>query len=930
MAGNVIKNTYFGGTTDASTVEGNIVNTLEDVTYGSYYGGNYYGLDPEKEQLGQKVGSVNGNITNNLTNVTITGNYTGGNGSNEVASGLTNGKNIGSVAGTITNNITSSNINGTFYAASLSGGPKSGYETGTIGAVTTNIKDSYVNWVCVSGGGLISKINGDVNLVLENSKVNELYHNSGAYVGGNVNITLIDTAVQTNYFYAGVGNYGGYGDYGIAGDINVSLEGTSSVAGNVNLGAPSSSTTTGNATLTLKDSAKVNGSIYGRTANKTFGGNVTLNFDSYTGNARNVSGFDKINVSADSSVKLDSIVANDFGKMATDVKGNLNVGSFVVENQVIEKATDGKYTSINAVYLKNSGTTKIDNLSFKNNTVKLEQTNLKQDGGNISGVFAYVTAGDLSVSGNISNNSFAATGESVGTTGAMPVYGALFYTSGDAEKSITVSNSTVSNNTSTSYYNVQGGVFALDGNGATTLKVENSTFSNNGTILTGTEYGVMGGVISSIASNKTIIFNDTTFDSNYAKAVASTARFTGGGVAYLGQANVTFNDVVFTNNYVDASYWTAGGAIFANNNTTLNFNVTKDAAFVGNYAKIDGEMSDEFGGFAMLHSNATANFDVAKDATLTIGDGIAGYDSIASRQSSVEINKLGAGTMTVNSSMEYYTGTLNVKEGTMNVNNGLGASAINISEGANLGLRVNGANTLSNADLTLSNNGTIILSAGSKLESNKGYAIAANSAITNFGNVKAYGGTFANGNFTVGAKTSTSTSALTSEAAKVASATTLTITDDTTGKAEEATLVKEVSIATESNAAEVSVNHAEAIDFTKDEFSSAGMDALALDNILTAWTFNVDGVTSDNTVVLSFMLGEGFDMNSISIWHRGDNGIWEDFSKLVDGKSYVDGVFSFIATGFSDYALTTVPEPSTYALIFGSLALAFVAYRRRK
>ncbi len=44
----------------------------------------------------------------------------------------------------------------------------------------------------------------------------------------------------------------------------------------------------------------------------------------------------------------------------------------------------------------------------------------------------------------------------------------------------------------------------------------------------------------------------------------------------------------------------------------------------------------------------------------------------------------------------------------------------------------------------------------------------------------------------------------------------------------------------------------------------------------------------------------------------------------VDTGSYDDVSYNYV------YSLVTVPEPSTYALIFGALALSFVAYRRRK
>ncbi len=339
MAGTVINNKYYGGSTDASDVNGNIINNLdggtEGITYGTYYGGNYYGMNPEKEELGQKAGDVLGDITNNLTNVTITGHYIGGNGNNDVSwSNFENGVNIGGVTGTITNNITNSSINGTFYAANLSGGPKTGYENGTIGALNTNITNSYVNWLCISGGGLINNISGNVNTVVKGSNINELYHNSGIYIGGDCNISFINSNVNTNYFYAAPSSHAGYTDNKIKGNLNVSLSGTSSVNGNLHMGAPSKNATVdGNVILTLTDTASVAGTIYGKEGNK-FGGQTILNIGTsdagYNGTkALSVSNFDTINVAETSKVTFASFDTSKNAQVL-NVKGSVTTSDKVI------------------------------------------------------------------------------------------------------------------------------------------------------------------------------------------------------------------------------------------------------------------------------------------------------------------------------------------------------------------------------------------------------------------------------------------------------------------------------------------------------------------------------------------------------------------------------------------------------------------------
>jgi len=99
-------------------------------------------------------------------------------------------------------------------------------------------------------------------------------------------------------------------------------------------------------------------------------------------------------------------------------------------------------------------------------------------------------------------------------------------------------------------------------------------------------------------------------------------------------------------------------------------------------------------------------------------------------------------------------------------------------------------------------------------------------------------------------------------------------------------------------------------------------------------TLQVYGFTTDMTlavdeaVLLSFFVGEGLNAENFEFWHR-DDGVspWTLLDPNV--ASYVDGWVNFTVDGFSDYALT-IPEPQTYALIFGALAFAGVVVRRRR
>jgi autotransporter-associated beta strand protein len=128
---------------------------------------------------------------------------------------------------------------------------------------------------------------------------------------------------------------------------------------------------------------------------------------------------------------------------------------------------------------------------------------------------------------------------------------------------------------------------------------------------------------------------------------------------------------------------------------------------------------------------------------MTIGNGATGYDSIASENSTAIINKTGAGSLVVNSSMQYFTGALNVNDGTMEANKGLGAKAINIANGAILGLQINGNNTLSNSSLVFTNNGTLILT--SKVGLAEGDYTVSVANIADYGTTKTYGGIIVTG-----------------------------------------------------------------------------------------------------------------------------------------------------------------------------------------
>lgn len=224
--------------------------------------------------------------------------------------------------------------------------------------------------------------------------------------------------------------------------------------------------------------------------------------------------------------------------------------------------------------------------------------------------------------------------------------------------------------------------------------------------------------------NKVIISNST-FNGNKIESTDNHAGINAAskaGAVMIKGTNVTFNDVAFNDNVASGGSQAQGmgGAIYLDStaNTAYHdnvyrvlkasatFNVTQDTTYAGNKASgVDASYSDTYGsyaktggGFMYMDRGSEANFNVADGVTLKIGkDGEtdANTDSIASaiRGSNAEygentINKQGLGTLTVNGSMNGYHGDLNVKEGTMNINQSLAGDAkISVSDGATLNLK---------------------------------------------------------------------------------------------------------------------------------------------------------------------------------------------------------------------------------------------------
>lgn len=346
--------------------------------------------------------------------------------------------------------------------------------------------------------------------------------------------------------------------------------------------------------------------------------------------------------------------------------------------------------------LINSGSSKlvVSNSKFLNNTAATSN----------GSVYSSIMEGkNIEVSGS----EFIGNSASMNAaSGNFMVYGVVSSVRG--ANVATFDNVKFDSNSASSSYRVQGGVLQVSAGG--TLNITNSSFTNN---TAEAQNKARGGAIENY--NGVLNIADTVFENNSVSnsTVLGTLRGAFGGAIYTSESNAitTLTDVSFIGNSANKGY---GGAVCVEGGSTLNLKVQKNAVFSGNYAtNSSGEKVDASGGFLYMTESSKVNFDVSEGAVLTVGDGTAGYDSFAATKSSNSvITKIGAGEMVVNSSMTNYKSDLNVNEGSMTVNGGLGANVLTVASGASF--VSTGAFDI--GTLAVSSNGKISLAEGSTFD----------------------------------------------------------------------------------------------------------------------------------------------------------------------------------------------------------------------
>lgn len=926
----------YGADGVGGTVNGNTTISVKDATVNNIFGSNYAYNNADETKFGgingniaitvagdSKVGQIRGGINTNRqeseaiakekmvlggnVNVNVKGNAVVGDGKVAI---LGAGGSYGSVKEHVSINISeNATVKGDVFAGANSVDNDSSENLPYVGTNTyLSVNDNATvdgnlfggsrrfgvvknnTSVSVNGGTVTGSVygGGQQGSTVEGMTVvraNGGVINGDIYGGGrNGGVVNKQTYVQTYEGATVAGNVYGGGDNGtVNGYTQIEIYGNSDIKGDIYGGGKGAdSKVLGSSSIRFVSNSNFTGTVDGAgqdggtvagTRRLTFGGwQEGKKWDGdFNGKIKNINEVVLTNGSNVSNLRFDMTEPMSFGGLGTlEVITNL----------------DGK--NIDSTYLVNVlGSSPLDitfrDSKFSGNTID----------NNSYGVFLHWGAGKMAFDGTIIENNTITRNDD-----EKRIQGILYYNgSGSGE----VVNTVLKNNTVSAMQVQSSGVFAyqqdLDISGS--QFIGNKSIGSNGSKLTnGAVY-----VENQSDTAKTVNISDTLFDGNSAENTGDASMGKGGALAVVKRfkegetrgkgVEVVLNDAAFTNNSAGM-----GGAIYVGGET-LTLNATKSATFSGNTATSGGFLYMD-NGEAGSTASAKVSLNVADGATLTIGTTTGGAsDSIAGVESAT-LSKLGAGSLNVNGSMADFKGSLIVSAGVMNANNGIGAKSVSIANGATLGVAL-GNGALENA--SVENNGTLSLKRGT-------LADGATFELSNYrgeGAVKAYGGILSDETtFTAGKSESFVSSPITvgtgeNDVQTVKFGDKLALDFDVAGLGKSALTVNAIKESTDLN-------------------GIAG-------SVLAAYDVDLTDNSNDYTVVFSAYVGEIEAADALVAWHKGKDGVWTRLDTSID---YADEIASIVVDGFGSYAFSQVPEPATYAAIFGALALAFAAYRRRK
>lgn len=415
---------------------------------------------------------------------------------------------------------------------------------------------------------------------------------------------------------------------------------------------------TGGSDILAKTAVKISGSTFKDNQSTNAGGAVTLWQDG----------------SKDSTALAHSISGSTFSGNSANLGG-----AVALMNQMAFDKKDGPTLSERNTYQENT--------ALKGGAVYVEGSVFASKNDDFTNNKAISTKSENSFGGAIyvgNNGSLTVENGSFNTNESGHMGGALFVT---GEGSVKMTDVTFDGNTSG-----YGGAAMFNGHHDN----EANLGSVNKASITATNVKYLNNNASK-AGGGLWLYTKTKYEQTGGSFVGNKANQMAGAVFVKG-AEAVFTDVLFENNVVrNENAVVAGGAVYVdpvkNSNVpggtvpaSAKFVITKDMTYSGNNA-IGKEETNEntygyllgtSGGFLLLDRGSSATFDIHENATLTIGkeeDAAANMDSIASAYPdkndptmvSASITKTGLGTLLINSDMNKYFGTLDVKAGRFDV-----------------------------------------------------------------------------------------------------------------------------------------------------------------------------------------------------------------------------------------------------------------------
>ena len=847
------------------------------------------------------------------------------------------------------------------------------------GSVMENGADITVDGVNVgyltAGAAEGGVVNGDINVLVKSGEVSAVYGGLGGVHTGKTTITVEGGKVGT----VAIGDY--YGGK-VNGDMILNVNGgeITQVYG-ANYRASSE---------TAADFNGVNGNVQinvsGGTVKNIRGGiNTDHPGDVATAQSKMVlNGNVEINVSGNANISIDndedreSILA--VGGSHASVNGNtvVNISDNATVEGIIAMGGSRNNAAVKSTFLNVSGGTLGGDIyagALKAATV-LENTNITISGGTVNGdIYGGGGRADTVVKGNSNITLVGSTAQINGT-----IYG------GGKDGGIVEGVKTLNIGTADTAYN--GGTLKVRDfdeiavKGGTNAKIESLEFNQTGAVVSGVT--VADGASLVVEGDITRNYNDITNSDSLVAGInggnatvngtvktvidgANTklAKFYGGnggnqktgpipnGVSTVGAVDITVNngtisdfvlgsgamhsdvlgnvDIKINGGYVAEIY---GGACGANIGGDIN--ITVNGGKVGNVVGgscgsgegirkdgiVGGSTNVVIGGDAVITGNVYGGGwsdgekwrDTVKGSTnitlkdnATVGGEI--YGGSMGGTGTIE----GSKNLHIGTTDSAYTGSSALKVADfqkINIVNGSAEFAsytqaaegtlITVFEKGKLAMSLNSESQFSNT--SLENAGEVAFKRG-RLADNASVTLKRYSGS---GKVSAFGGTFADGVFTAGKSESFVSSAITvgtgaNDVQTVKLGDKLALDFNVAGLGESALTVNAIKASTDLN-------------------GIAG-------SVLAAFDVDLTDNGNDYTVVFSAYVGAIEDADALVAWHKGKDGVWTRLDVAID---YADEIASIVVDGFSSYAFSQVPEPATYAAIFGALALAVVAYRRRR